>query len=349
MTKIDAKTSRLQTIPMAGYTRPEMRTRVRVSINTSRIEPIRHGRIFWLVYDNRVIAEGRDANPDMILSWAPNPATPIANRLAAFANLVKAETFRATLPDVMPAHMVDHPSADLRMVEPSFIACHQSAGGDSAEFRPDSDPNKAQAAKTLFLSHLLGLAMSDRNKTVEWVTRAAFYVVRSGMTDARLIFDTLVSFLNSNQLFMPDRLIWENATTVINNMPREYRLPKVRPTDMFRLTAKQTDSLISKLYYDVPQANGIIDQLTEQRERERAAKVAARIAKFRSSGQSRNRVPLAERMTEPYILGRRIYLPTGQYVAYLPNMEMAEAILTAVRTEYAERLRKEQNELNGLA
>lgn len=327
---ITNKTARLQTVPMEGFIRPEMKTRVRVSINMDRREPIKHGRIFWLVYDNAVIAEGRDADPETVLTWTSQRSLPIENRLNAFAKLVMKETFRKELPALTPADMADHPIAGLKSHAGMFLNVIEE---DPKSFEPAL--RSAETLKSEFLNAILDTLIFDGNKTVEWLTKAVFYIHRSGMADARPIFDLLMSFMADHALFMSDRLMWENATLVTNGMPREYNLPKVRPTDMFRLTANQIEHLIAR-FRDISGATEIIDRMTSQRETER---VKEAIRRQKRGIIPRDRVPLSEQLHEPYLLGRRIYLPSGHRVAYISNPDFAQDILAAVREWYARQMR----------
>lgn len=327
------KTSRLQTVPMEGFIRPEMKTRVRISINMDRREPVQHGRIFWLVYDNTVIAEGRDAHPETILTWIPQRSLPIENRLNAFAKLVMKETFRKELPALTPADMADHPKAGLKNHVELFLNIIE---GDPRSFEPAL--RSAEALKSEFLNVILGTLIFDGNRTVEWLTKAVFYIHRSGIADARPIFDLLMSFMADHALFMSDRLMWENATLVTNGMPREYNLPKVRPTDMFRLTAYQIEDLIAR-FRDISGATEMIDRMTSQRETERVKEAIRQQQRQQRGIVPRDRVPLSERLHEPYLLGRRIYLPSGHRVAYISNPDFAQDILAAVREWYARQMR----------
>lgn len=330
---ITNKTTRLQTVPMEGFIRPEMKTRVRISINIDRREPIQHGRIFWLVYDNTVIAEGRDADPETVLTWTPQMSLQIENRLNAFAKLVMKETFRKKLPALTPADMNDHPKAGLKNRAELFL---NVIGEDPRSFEPAL--RDAEALKSEFLNSILGTLIFDRNRTVEWVTKAAFYIHRSGMADAKPIFDLLMAFLTDHALFMSDRLMWENATLVTNGMPREYNLPKVRPTDMFRLTANQIEGLIAR-FRDIKGAAEMIDRMTAQRETERAKEAIRRHQRHQRGIVLRDRVPLSERFQEPYMLGRRIYLPSGHRVAYVSDMDFAQDLLAAAQERYARQMR----------
>lgn len=329
---ITNKTARLRTVPMEGFNRPEMKTRVRVSINVDRRESILHGRIFWLVYDNTVIAEGRDADPETVLTWTPQMSLPIENRLNAFAKLVMKETFGKKLPALTPADMADHPKAGLKNRAELFL---NIIGEDPRSFEPAL--RDAEVLKSEFLNAIIGTLIFDGNKTVEWLTKAAFYIYRSGMADARPVFDLLMDFMAAHALFMSDRLMWENATLVTNGMPREYGLPKVRPTDMFRLTANQIEHLIAR-FRGIKGAAEMIDRMTAQRETERAKEAIRQQQRQQRGIVPRDRVPLSERLQEPYILGRRIYLPSGHRIAYISNPDFAQDILAAVRDRYARQM-----------